>query len=250
MDDRTTPNDQPAYPTAPYPQQPYGQPPYPPQPGQFGQPPMWGGPPPLKPQQSFLKRTPVYIVVVLVTLVIGLAIGSASKNSSVSTGTASISGPSGTPSAARSGAAPASSPAPASMGSTISLQGETSGGSIAITLVKIVYPAQGGDEFNTPDAGHSLVGVQFRIKNTGKGAYSDDPDADAVLIDSAGQQYQSDLGTTIAEGVSLNSSLNLAPGDTTLGFEVFEVPKGTKLAQVQYQLDFFVGSTAEWRIGD
>ena len=136
----------------------------------------------------------------------------------------------------------------ASTGSTIDLKGENPGDSIAVTLVKIVYPARGADEFNTPDAGDALVGVQFRIKNTGKGAYSDDPDADAVLIDAAGQQYQPDLGTTITEGAVLNSSLNLAPGDTTLGFEVFEVPKGTKLGQVQYQLDFFLGSTAEWRV--
>lgn len=122
-------------------------------------------------------------------------------------------------------------------------------GTVGPRETTIVDPARGSDEFNTADAGKRLVGVQLRIHDTNSGAYSDDPDNDTVLIDAQGQQYTPDLGTTISAGPSLNSGLNLASGDATLGFEVFEMPSTAKPAKVQYQLDSGMSDiSGEWTL--
>ena len=58
------------------------------------------------------------------------------------------------------------------------------------------------------------------------------------------------LGTTVTAGAKLNSSVNVAPGDSVLGFEVFEVPKSQKLAKVQYKLNGgMFGDVAQWSVG-
>jgi hypothetical protein len=138
----------------------------------------------------------------------------------------------------------------AKIGDTISANGSSDGEQLAITLVKIVDPASSANQFLTPAAGNRYVAVQFRLKNTGTGSYSDDPDIDVAAIDGAGQQYDASLGATTSAGAKLNSNLDIAQGDSVLGFEVFEVPKAQKIVKVQYKLNMGLGGdVVQWTIG-
>lgn len=132
------------------------------------------------------------------------------------------------------------------VGSTISLSG-SSGTAIQVTVVKVIDPAAGADEFDQASAGDRLVAVQLQIKNTGTAVYADDPDIDVTLIDSTGQQYQISLNQVTEP--KLNSGLTLGTGQSTLGVEVFEVGKSVELSGFQYQLqDGLSRSVGQWKL--
>jgi len=151
--------------------------------------------------------------------------------------------------ASSSTALAASSAAPAGLGATIDVTGDSAGEKLAVTLVKVIASAQGSDQFNTPPAGDVFFAAQFQIVNIGTVAYSDSPDNCVVAKDAAGQSFQTDV-STIAEGVGFNGTVNLAPGDKALGYEVFDAPKGDAVTQVQYTPDSgFSSDTAQWTIG-
>jgi hypothetical protein len=147
--------------------------------------------------------------------------------------------------------APATSAAPkkAGVGSAIDLRDKLSGDALQVTLVKIVDPAKSTNQFLTPDAGTRYVAVQFRIVNKGKTVYSDDPQLEAKAKDALGESFDPELAAITSAGVALDPGLKLAPGDTALGFLVFQVPTGKKITQVQYSASLFGGTVAQWTIG-
>jgi len=135
----------------------------------------------------------------------------------------------------------------AHLGDTVNIGGRDT--SLAVTLVKIVDPAQGSDEFTKPDAGKHFVAVQIRVVNKGQKVYSDDPAADVKVKNAVGETMSIAFATTTA-GADMPNSVDLTPGDTALGFVDFQVPDGQKIAQVQYALLSFGGdSVAQWTIG-
>ncbi|MEU3574085.1 DUF4352 domain-containing protein [Kitasatospora sp. NPDC036755] len=139
--------------------------------------------------------------------------------------------------------------APAKLGDTIALKGNDPADTADVTLVKVVDSAEGENEFTHPADGKRFVAVQFRIKASGKKAYSDVPGNCAKLLDAQGQAY----GTTIADttaGPSFQIPANIAPGESALGFVTFEVPKDAKLDKAQFGLDSgFAPQTGQWKIG-
>jgi hypothetical protein len=165
-----------------------------------------------------------------------------------STGTISTT-PADTQPAATGAAAASAAPAKAAgLGDTVAIEG-FNGEHIALTLVKVVTDAKGADEFTSPSAGKHFFAVQVRIVNTSKSVvYSDSPDNGMVAKDGAGQQFQTDVAS-ITAGPGFGS-VKLAPGDTALGYEVFQVPTGDKVTKVQYTIDSGMGSgTAQWSLG-
>lgn len=136
----------------------------------------------------------------------------------------------------------------AKIGDTIALTGFEKDVTADVTAVKVVDPAEPGDEFFKPADGKRWVAVQFRIKATGK-AYSDSPFNSAKAIDAEGQAY----GTTLADtkaGQSFDGSMNIAPGESGLGFVTFEVPKDAKIAKVQFTLESGMApKTGQWKVG-
>lgn len=189
---------------------------------------------------------------VLAVPLLALAAGCTSTASgSVKTAPNAPAATSAGPAAAPVTTTPAAKPKPAAkVGDGITVNGSKAGDQLTITVVKIVDPASSDNQFSTPRDGSRYVAVQFRIKNTGTGGYADDPDIDVAAIDGSGQQYDVSIGTTVTAGAKLNSSVNVAAGDTALGFEVFEVPKGQKLAKVQYKLNMGLGGdVAQWTVG-
>ncbi len=159
------------------------------------------------------------------------------------------------PSASRPGSStpsvsgPASStPAGEGVGDTQTVNGLSDGETLAVTLTKVADPATPADEFSTPSGGDRLVGTQFRIANAGSVPYHDAIDNDVQLIDDKGQAYQPELGPSITAG-RLFEEVRIDPGDSRLGFVVFSVPTGMRLASVQFVPDSgFADDTAEWTL--
>ncbi|MCU7823127.1 DUF4352 domain-containing protein [Kitasatospora sp. DSM 101779] len=144
------------------------------------------------------------------------------------------------------GAKPAAA-APAKVGDTIALKGFEKSSTADVTVVKVVDNAEGEDEFSKPADGKRFVAVQFRIKATGK-AYSDAPANSAKLLDAQGQSFTTSLYDTKA-GQGFSGSVNIAPGESGLGFLTFEVPKGVVLDKVQFTLDSgMADQTGQWKL--
>lgn len=137
----------------------------------------------------------------------------------------------------------------AGVGDAIDLQSTKAGNVLEVTLTKVVDPSTPTNEYSKPDAGKRFVAVQLRITDKGQVAYSEDPQILAKVKDALGQVYSADFGTDTTAGPSMDSGLNLAAGDSTLGFLVFQVPTGQKITRVQYTLSMLGGSVAQWTIG-
>ncbi|MFE6055067.1 DUF4352 domain-containing protein [Kitasatospora sp. NPDC056446] len=139
--------------------------------------------------------------------------------------------------------------AAAQVGDTIGLKGSNPADTADVTLVKVVDNAEGDNEFTHPADGKRFVAVQFRIKASGKKAYSDAPSNGAKVLDAQGQAYGSTIADTKA-GPSFQVPANIAPGESALGFVTFEVPKDVKLDKAQFGLDSgFAPQTGQWKLG-
>jgi hypothetical protein len=139
----------------------------------------------------------------------------------------------------------------AAVGDTIYLSNGTGANHVAVTVARVVDPDTSRNEFETPSPGDRFESIQFRILNTGTGTYQDDPLAEITAKDAAGQSMQEAIVTSTGAGAQMPSSVNLAPGDTTLGYVTFDVPTGDWIAQAQYSMNLGItGTTGEWQIGN
>ncbi|GAB2896371.1 hypothetical protein GCM10027074_74860 [Streptomyces deserti] len=148
------------------------------------------------------------------------------------------------PAAERTSAAPAV----AKVGDTLALKGMEDGSALDVTVVKVVDNAESSDEFFKPESGKRWIGVQFQLLNTGTKAYADSPGNGAQIADDQGQQFQSTFAD-ITAGPSMSSDVRLKPGAKALGWIVFEVPKASKAATVQFAMDSgFAEQVGEWKL--
>ncbi|MFD8756914.1 DUF4352 domain-containing protein [Kitasatospora sp. NPDC059577] len=181
----------------------------------------------------------------------GSSVSTEAKQTTAAAGSDAAKPAGGAPDAAApAGGKPAdAAKAPAKVGDTIALKGNDPADTADVTLVKVVDNPDGADEYTHPADGKRFVAVQFRIKASGKKAYSDAPGNSAKVVDAQGQAF----GTTIADtkaGPSFQVPANIAPGETALGFVTFEVPKDAKLDKAQFGLDSgFAPQTGQWKLG-
>ena len=174
-------------------------------------------------------------------VIIFIIIASAASNKSTINTTASSSNSQNT-----STNTPTTKPATtAKVGDTLSLK-DQSDNTMDVTLVKIVDPATGADQYTTPDNGKRFVGVQFKVANTSTNVLSEVPSNDATVFDATGQSYSSTISSLsgcadFATGAKLNTSAS------ELGCVAFQVPIGTKITKVQFTpSSSFSNSTGEW----
>ncbi|MFE9886864.1 DUF4352 domain-containing protein [Streptomyces scopuliridis] len=136
----------------------------------------------------------------------------------------------------------------AKVGDTITLKGFEDGEQLDVTVTKWVDPAKGKDEFFTPEDGNRWVAAQFELVNTGTKVYADSPANGAQVADNEGQRF----GTTIADvtaGPSMTSAAKVPPGEKALGWIVFELPKGSKVASIQFAMNSgMADQTGQWDI--
>jgi hypothetical protein len=152
-----------------------------------------------------------------------------------------------TPATSHSSASTAPTKSVAHVGATLSLS--AGGASEQVTLLQVIDPAQGADQFNTPDPGKRFVATVFRITNTGTAAGQGDADNDAAVIGSDGQSYTADLDT-VGECTDFDDgSFSLGPGESVTGCVVFQLPTGTTVARVQWTpASGFASVFGEWLV--
>jgi hypothetical protein len=193
------------------------------------------------------------VVALVVILVVAAAVGS-SKGTTVNTtaagdgGTTAANTPAAGKSAAAAGGGSGASKK-AGLGATINIT-DISGDKLAVTLKKVDAKPHSTNEFESPDSGNQYYAAQFEIKDVGDKAWSDDPSNCVVVKDGKGQTFQSTIVSGISSGPMIADVANLAAGDSTLGWIVFEVPKGDKVTTVQFTpLSGMDDDTAQWTIG-
>jgi hypothetical protein len=104
------------------------------------------------------------------------------------------------------------------------------------------------EAFDTPAPGGRFVAVQVRVRNTGSIAYDDTPDNCATLIDTAGHGFEATTLYALAQGPLFDSSVILARGAEKVGYIVFDVPRTSKVAAVDFALDSgYADESARWR---
>jgi hypothetical protein len=123
-----------------------------------------------------------------------------------------------------------------------------SGDKMTVTLTKVIDPAQGADQFTTPDNGNRFVGAVFTITGT-SGTLSDDANNDATLIGANGQTYSADFDS-IAGYTNFNSGVyNVSAGENSVGAVTFQVPLTVKVTKIEWSANGgFGGAPAEWLV--
>lgn len=148
-------------------------------------------------------------------------------------------------------AAPSPTPSPSnSLSGPVGTSYRVTNGSnvMSVTLTKIVDPAQGADQYTTPDPGKRFVGAVFKLTGV-TGSFSDDANSDASLQGSNGQTYSPDF-SNIAGYTNFNSGqFNISAGDTSIGAVTFQVPTGVKVTKIEWSATGgFGGNPAEWQV--
>ncbi|MBH5333462.1 DUF4352 domain-containing protein [Streptomyces pactum] len=139
-------------------------------------------------------------------------------------------------------------PEVAGIGDTITLKGQEEGTQLDVTVKKWLDPAQGANEYETPEEGKRWVAAQLLLVNTGSATYSDSPSNGLQLADTEGQRFDATLGE-ISAGPQMTSDLNLPKGDKALGWIVIEIPKASKPATLQFTMDSgYADQTGQWKI--
>jgi hypothetical protein len=188
----------------------------------------------------FGRHKVLTIVGVIVVLIIIGSVAASNNKTTVNT-TASTSS-SGSSSKSNS----SSSNPTAHVGSTIDVGGSKG---LAVTLNQVIDPASGADQYTTPNAGNRFIAVDVKIVNNGTAAFSDDANNDVTLIGTDNQSYTADFDN-VSECTNFNSGqYTLAPGESTTGCVVFQVPDAINTAKVQFQTQSGLSqSTGEWLV--
>lgn len=170
----------------------------------------------------------------------------ATKTSSSSTSSLPASTlPSSTPTLA---VTPTTISPPAHVGGAVFLPGVNDVPPARVTLVKVIDPAQGADQFATPVAGGKFVGVQLRITFGGDGPVFVDVAGDTILDDSSGDPYQP-TEANIQNCPAFNLGPSVSPGATVLGCLTFQIADDTKASEITFTPNGQFGEvSAEWQI--
>ncbi len=211
---------------------PGGQPPYPGPDYTYG----YGPRPP-----RFLRRRPLRDVLIALGLFIVLGIV-------VRAVTASHITVSATPFPSASGVLATGRLAPlGKVGSQFDLQ-DGNGDTYRVTLVKVIDPARGAEQFSSPDSGQRLVSLVFKVRALIGSPKNEDANADAVLVGGNGRNYSADFDGIVGYTNFDSGVIQVAQGDTVTGSVTFQVPHGVKVSKVQWSALSGFGMTVEWKV--
>jgi hypothetical protein len=184
--------------------------------------------------------------VLMIATVVVVAVAVAGTKSGTGVNTTAVG--SGSTSAAKATSAAATANKPAGLGATIDVT-DSSGDELAVTLVKVDAEATATDGFSSPRSGNQYYAAQFEIKDVGSSAWNDAPSNCTVVKDVKNQTFQSTIVEAISSGPLMSTTANIAAGDSTLGWIVFEVPKGDAVTKIQFTPDSgMADSTAQWSL--
>jgi hypothetical protein len=123
---------------------------------------------------------------------------------------------------------------------------DDSGNVMTVKLTQVIDPAQGADQYTTPNNGFRFVGVVFTLNGV-SGTFSDDANSDATLIGSNSQTYTFDASNLAGVTNFNNGEYNLTPGQTSVGAVAFQVPDRVKVSSIQWG-GTFGSSAATWTV--
>jgi hypothetical protein len=137
----------------------------------------------------------------------------------------------------------------AQVGSAIALAGLSPGEQVTVTVTKVYPGAQPVDQYSEPPVGDRLFAVAFQLKNTGSVGYSDAPTNSAIVFDSSGKSYKTQLDD-VSECPPFQTVVDIPVGSTSVGCIAYEVPNDARITKVQLILDSGYGpQTGDWNIG-
>ncbi len=134
------------------------------------------------------------------------------------------------------------------MGENHSVAGGATRPPLDVTMSRL-----GVTESRTPGTlaapGEVLMAVQMTIRNQGDLHWVSKPGTSVVLRDDADATHRTvPAFTRVAAGRVLPEVIRLAPGRTTRGFMVFEVPRGTTISQVKLTVGPESPMTVRWSV--
>ena len=136
---------------------------------------------------------------------------------------------------------------PGTIGSHFDLA-DGSGNVYRVTLVRVIDPAEGADQFSAPDNGKRFVGLIFRVKALAGSPQNEDANNDAVVISGNGQTFSADFDG-IAGYTNFNGgAIRVAQGETVTGSVTFQVPNGVTVSRVRWTALSGFGSKVEWNV--
>jgi hypothetical protein len=118
---------------------------------------------------------------------------------------------------------------------------------LAVTVERVIDPASGADQTTSADADKRFVGVRLLIADRGPGPYDGSADNSVNITGSDAFTYSSDFNK-IAGCVNFNDGrVSLAPGASSVGCVVIQVPAGVRVTRVRFTLSSGIDTaTTEW----
>jgi hypothetical protein len=135
---------------------------------------------------------------------------------------------------------------PSRVGATVLVPSGNLGPPTQVTLVNVVDPAAGADQFAVPVAGDRYVGVRLRVVFGGTSPVQEDFAGDTSVDDSQDSSYSS-TPANLQSCPAFKPGLSVSPGQTATGCVTFEVSATATIADVTFTLGGQMGSvSAEW----
>ena len=136
---------------------------------------------------------------------------------------------------------------PGKIGSSFELK-DGSGNLYRVTLVMVIDPAKGENQFAAPDVGKRFVGLVFRVKALTGSPKDEDANNDAVVVGSNGQNYSADFDGIAGYTSFDHGVIHVSQGETVTGAVTFQVPNGVMVSTVQWTALSGFGSGVEWMV--
>jgi Fibronectin type III domain/Domain of unknown function (DUF4352) len=141
----------------------------------------------------------------------------------------------------------AGTPAPVALGTTQTIH-DFYNDPLSVTVSQVFDPASAAAGAGLPDAGYRFVAVLASLVNNSTEEISDDADFTMTVTGTDGQTYTADFGSVSqCTGFQYNSGFfDLAPGDSTSGCVIFQVPTAVSVQTISFSLAQGYLDTAEW----
>ena len=121
----------------------------------------------------------------------------------------------------------------ASVGTTVAIPGTNRNAPEFVTLLNVIDPATGADQFSSPVAGGKFVGVQIRITVSGTATAAEDPYTDTTVTDSQGNVYTT-TPANIQGCTAIKSARSIAPGKSLTGCLTFQLESDSRVAHITF----------------
>jgi hypothetical protein len=119
---------------------------------------------------------------------------------------------------------------------------------LSVTASQVFDPATAAAGAGLPDSGYRFVAVLVSLVNNSTEEISDDANFTMTVAGTDGQTYTADFGTVSQCSNFYDNSgfFDLAPGDSTSGCVIFQVPTAVSVQSISFSLAQGYLDTAEW----